>query len=65
MATHDYYPDWERHLKYLADQYKEAAGDAWTRRFFEGRLIEATVGLPDHPKGFEGVPCACDECCDN
>lgn len=55
----------EERLRVLAKHYQQAEGDY--RRFFEGRLIELTCDMDEHPEWFGdlGIPCVCQECCSN
>lgn len=39
----------------------ERAEDAEKKAFFEGRMIEASIGMPEHPDWFDNA-CLCDEC---
>ena len=35
--------------------------DSYKRGFYEGRILELTIGLPEHPDGLE-FGCLCDDC---
>lgn len=58
----------EDRLRVLANHYTRAFkdGDYGKQRFFEGRIIELTIDMVDHPGWLdEGCPCCCQECCSN
>jgi hypothetical protein len=50
----------EERLRLLQEHW-EAATDQEGRAFFEGRMLEATIGLDDHPEWY-GHGCLCHEC---
>jgi len=52
----------EEKLETLRKCYLEAKG-ARQKAFFEGRLIEATIDIEEHPDFMEDVPCCCATCC--
>lgn len=44
----------------IQEDWKNSTDDR-QKAFFEGRALEASVGLESHPDGFN-LGCACDEC---
>lgn len=57
--------DAEERLRILAKHYQAARGGH--RQFFEGRILEVTTDMDEHPIWFGELelPCACVECCSN
>lgn len=51
----------EERLLLLQASWKAANSDR-QRAIFEGRALEASIGVGQHPEGFE-LGCLCDECC--
>lgn len=53
----------EARLHILAKHYQETEGDR--QRFMEGRIVELTSDMDEHPEWFGELqlPCACAECC--
>lgn len=48
-------------LMWLQKEWREA-DSKHHRSFLEGRMMELTIGLEQHPEGFEHG-CLCDLCC--
>ena len=51
----------EERLSVLHDAWNEST-DLSQRRFFEGRMLEITVDMAEHPEWFDGG-CVCALCC--
>lgn len=47
-------------LKVLVSQWEQSEDDR-QRGFFEGRMMEATIGMEEHPEWFQHG-CSCNEC---
>lgn len=50
----------EEKLLYL-QKCREAAKEDYKKAFYDGRMIEASIGVPEHPDGFNHG-CLCDTC---
>lgn len=52
----------EEKLEILTKCYHEAK-DERHKIFFEGRLVELTIDMDEHPEWMQDVPCYCATCC--